>query len=76
MNAKTWHVLSILGLIFSCLHAGAQTPRPPVPPEELAQRVDREIHVGGTVKKPSISGSPRGANFWSSFVLGIAKLFS
>jgi hypothetical protein len=39
-------------------------------------RVDVDMHVGGTVKKPSISGAPRGANFWSSFVLALAKLFS
>ena len=28
-------------------------------------RVDVDVHVGGTVKKPSISGGPRGANLWS-----------
>jgi hypothetical protein len=39
-------------------------------------RVDVDMHVGGTVKKPAITGAPRGANFWSSFVLALAKLFS
>ena len=39
-------------------------------------RVDVDLHVTGTAKKPSISGSPRGANVWSSFVLALAKLFS
>ena len=38
-------------------------------------RVDLDMHVTGTAKKPSISGSPRGANGWSSFVLALAKLF-
>ena len=39
-------------------------------------RVDIDMHVGGTVKKPSISGSPRGANLWSRFVLALQRLFS
>jgi hypothetical protein len=39
-------------------------------------RLDVDMHVGGTVKKPSITGAPRGANFWTSFVLALAKLFS
>jgi hypothetical protein len=39
-------------------------------------RLDVDMHVGGTVKKPAITGAPRGANFWSSFVLALAKLFS
>ena len=39
-------------------------------------RVDVDLHVTGTAKKPSISGNPRGANVWSSFVLALAKLFS
>jgi hypothetical protein len=38
--------------------------------------IDADLRVTGTVKKPSIAGSPKGANFWSSFVLAIAKLFS
>jgi hypothetical protein len=39
-------------------------------------RVDLDLHVTGTAKKPAISGNPRGANVWSSFVLALAKLFS
>jgi hypothetical protein len=39
-------------------------------------RLDVDLHVTGTAKKPSISGAPRGANVWSSFVLAVAKLFS
>jgi hypothetical protein len=39
-------------------------------------RLDVDMHVGGTVKKPAITGAQRGANFWSSFVLALAKLFS
>jgi len=38
--------------------------------------LDADLRVGGTLKKPSISGGPRGANAWSSFILAIAKLFS
>ncbi|HEY7373930.1 MAG TPA: hypothetical protein VIF57_17350 [Polyangia bacterium] len=39
-------------------------------------RVDLDMHVGGTVKKPSLTGTQHGANFWSSFVLALARLFS
>jgi hypothetical protein len=39
-------------------------------------RLDVDMHVGGTVKKPSISGAQRGANVWTSFVLALARLFS
>jgi hypothetical protein len=39
-------------------------------------RVDVDMHVGGTVKKPALSGSQRGANAWSSFVLALKRLFS
>ncbi len=39
-------------------------------------RLDVDLHVTGTAKKPSISGAPHGANVWSSFVLALAKLFS
>jgi len=39
-------------------------------------RVDVDMHVGGTVKKPAISGGPRGANLWSRFVLALKGLFS
>jgi len=38
--------------------------------------LDVDMHVGGTVKKPSISGTQRGANVWTSFVLTLARLFS
>ena len=38
--------------------------------------LDADMRVGGTLKKPSITGNPRGANVWSSFILAIAKLFS
>ena len=39
-------------------------------------RVDIDMHVGGTVKKPSITGTQKGANVWSSFVLALVKLFT
>ncbi len=39
-------------------------------------RLDVDMHVGGTVKKPSISGTQHGANVWTSFVLTLARLFS
>jgi len=39
-------------------------------------RLDVDLRVTGTAKKPSISGAPHGANVWSSFVLALAKLFS
>jgi hypothetical protein len=39
-------------------------------------RVDVDMHVGGTVKKPAISGSPTGANVWSRFVLALVRLFT
>ena len=38
--------------------------------------LDVDMHVGGTVKKPSISGTQHGANVWTSFVLTLAGLFS
>ena len=38
-------------------------------------RVDVDMHVGGTVKKPSLTGTQHGANLWSSFVLAVARLF-
>jgi hypothetical protein len=37
--------------------------------------VDVDMHVGGTVKKPSLTGTQHGANLWSSFVLALARLF-
>jgi hypothetical protein len=39
-------------------------------------RVDVDMHVGGTVKKPSLTGSQHGANLWSSFVLALVRLFT
>ena len=39
-------------------------------------RVDVDMHVGGTVKKPSITGTQKGANIWSSFVLALVRLFT
>jgi hypothetical protein len=39
-------------------------------------RLDVDMHVGGTVKKPSISGTQKGANVWTSFVLALVKLFT
>jgi hypothetical protein len=39
-------------------------------------RVDVDMHVGGTVKKPSVTGGPRGANLWSRFILALKNLFS
>ena len=39
-------------------------------------RLDVDLHVTGTAKKPSIAGAPHGANVWTSFVLALAKLFS
>jgi len=39
-------------------------------------RVDVDMHVGGTVKKPSLTGTQHGANLWSSFVLALVRLFS
>ena len=39
-------------------------------------RVDVDMHVGGTLKKPSISGAPTGANIWSRFVLALVRLFT
>jgi hypothetical protein len=39
-------------------------------------RVDVDMHVGGTVKKPSFTGTQKGANVWSSFVLALVRLFS
>jgi len=38
-------------------------------------RLDVDMHVGGTVKKPSITGTQKGANVWTSFVLTLAGLF-
>jgi hypothetical protein len=38
--------------------------------------LDVDMHVGGTVKKPSISGTQKGHNVWTSFVLTLAKLFT
>ena len=38
-------------------------------------RVDVDMHVGGTIKHPVVSGEPRGANVYSSFVLGLRRLF-
>jgi hypothetical protein len=39
-------------------------------------RLDLDMHVGGTVKKPSLSGTQKGANVWTSFVLTLARLFT
>jgi len=39
-------------------------------------RLDVDMHVGGTVKKPSISGTQKGANVWTSFVLALVRLFT
>jgi hypothetical protein len=38
-------------------------------------RVDLDLHVGGTVKHPAVTGQPHGANVWSRFVLALARLF-
>ena len=38
-------------------------------------RVDVDMHVGGTVKRPLVSGEPKGANIYSSFVLALRRLF-
>ena len=38
-------------------------------------RVNLDMHVGGTVKRPVITGQPSGANIYSRFVLGLASLF-
>ncbi|HMF44529.1 MAG TPA: hypothetical protein VKQ32_27835 [Polyangia bacterium] len=39
-------------------------------------RVDIDMHVGGTVKKPALTGTQHGANVWSSFVLALVRLFT
>jgi hypothetical protein len=39
-------------------------------------RVDLDMHVGGTLKKPAITGAPTGANLWSRFVLALVRLFT
>jgi hypothetical protein len=39
-------------------------------------RVDLDMHVGGTVKRPVLTGTTRGAGLWSSFVLALQRLFS
>jgi hypothetical protein len=39
-------------------------------------RVDVDMHVGGTVKKPSLTGAPQGANVWSRFILALVRLFT
>jgi hypothetical protein len=38
-------------------------------------RVDLDMHVGGTVKKPAVTGEPKGANVYSSLALALARLF-
>jgi hypothetical protein len=38
-------------------------------------RLDLDMHVGGTVKKPSITGTQKGANLWTSFVLTLVGIF-
>jgi hypothetical protein len=38
-------------------------------------RVDVDLHVGGTVKRPAVTGDARGANVWSSMALWLRKLF-
>jgi hypothetical protein len=38
--------------------------------------LDVDMHVGGTVKKPSLTGTQHGANIWTSFVLALVHLFS
>ncbi len=38
-------------------------------------RVDVDMHVGGTVKKPAVTGDARGANAWSSMALWLRRLF-
>lgn len=39
-------------------------------------RVDLDMHVGGTAKRPVLTGTTRGAGLWSSFVLALRRLFS
>ena len=38
-------------------------------------RVDLDMHVGGTVKQPAVTGEPKGANVYSSLALALARLF-
>jgi hypothetical protein len=38
-------------------------------------RVDLDMHVGGTVKQPVVTGEPTGANVYSSLALTLARLF-
>jgi len=37
--------------------------------------IDLDMHVGGTVKKPVLTGTEHGANLWSSFVLALVHAF-
>jgi hypothetical protein len=39
-------------------------------------RVDLDMHVGGTAKRPVFTGTTKGAGVWSSFVLALRRIFS
>ena len=39
-------------------------------------RVDLDMHVGGTAKRPILTGTTKGAGLWSSFVLTLRDLLS
>ena len=39
-------------------------------------RVDLDMHVGGTAKRPVLTGTTTGAGLWSSFVLTLRRIFS
>jgi len=39
-------------------------------------RVDLDMHVGGTAKRPVLTGTTKGAGVWSSFVLALRRIFS
>ena len=39
-------------------------------------RVDLDMHVGGTAKRPVLTGTTSGAGIWSSFVLALRRIFS
>jgi len=39
-------------------------------------RVDLDMHVGGTARRPVLTGTQTGAGIWSSFVLALRRIFS
>jgi hypothetical protein len=53
-------------------HGGAVVVDVPKLPD---LRVDLDMHVGGTVKQPVVTGEPTGANVYSSLALALARLF-